>query len=145
WPTRTFQELYGQMDNTLEPSLVRAEQRNTSLIYADRFILKLFRRLAEGVNPDLEIGSFLTEKVFFPHIPHVAGVIEYQRKSGGSMTLSILQRQVQNEGDAWRFTLDTLGRYFERCMVRLHQAPEEPLLHSCLMEMADKEISALAH
>jgi maltose alpha-D-glucosyltransferase / alpha-amylase len=145
WPTRTFHQLYGQLDNSLEPSLVKAEQRNTSLIYGDRFILKIFRRLADGVNPDLEMGSFLTEKVFFPHIPHLAGAIEYHRKNGESMTLAILQRLVQNEGDAWRFTLDALGRYFERCMVRLHQTPEEPLPHSRLLEMADKEILSLVH
>jgi maltose alpha-D-glucosyltransferase / alpha-amylase len=144
-PERAFLQLYGQPDNSLESSLVKAEQRNTSIIYGDRFFLKLFRRLAEGVNPDLEMGSFLAEKAFFPHIPHVAGAIEYHRKNGESMTLAILQRLVQNEGDAWRYTLDTLGRYFERSMVRLHQTPEEPLPHSCLLEMADREIPAPVH
>ena len=43
---------------------------------ADRFILKLFRRLEPGINPDLEIGRFLTDRAAFPHVPAVTGAID---------------------------------------------------------------------
>jgi maltose alpha-D-glucosyltransferase/alpha-amylase len=96
----------------LEPSLARAEQSNTSVIYGDRFILKLFRRLDEGVNPDLEVSDFLTRRGF-PHSPPLAGALEYRREGAPPMTLGVLQNFVRNEGDAWSYTLDTLARYYD--------------------------------
>ena len=66
-----FAELRGEGD--LEPAPLRAEQSNTSVRFGDRLILKLFRKLEPGINPDLEIGRFLTEQTDFRHIPRVAG------------------------------------------------------------------------
>jgi maltose alpha-D-glucosyltransferase/alpha-amylase len=60
----------------LEPTILRAEQSNTSIIYGDLFILKLFRRVDEGINPDLEIGRDFTDERNFPHIAPVAGALE---------------------------------------------------------------------
>src|SRR5205823_5167973 len=95
-----------------EPTLVGAEQTNTSLLFGDRFILKCFRRVADGMNPDLEIGEYLTERAGFRHVPAVAGAIEYRRGSEPS-TLAVLHRYVPNEGDAWGYTLDALDHYLE--------------------------------
>src|SRR5205814_9827238 len=75
---------------SMEPYVLSAEQSNTSIVYGDRVIFKLVRRLEPGVNPDLEIGRFLTE-AGFPHIPPVAGALEYRGLSGDSMTLGIVQ------------------------------------------------------
>ena len=57
-------------------------------LYGDRLILKLFRRLEEGVNPDLEIGRFLTERGF-PNIPPVAGALEYRRTDASPATMAV--------------------------------------------------------
>ncbi len=90
----------------------RAEQSNTSIIYGDRYILKLFRKLEAGVNPDAEIGKFLTERGF-KNTPAVLGSFEYQPKQGGTpFGAGILQQFVANQGDAWKFTLDSLERFF---------------------------------
>jgi maltose alpha-D-glucosyltransferase/alpha-amylase len=118
----------------LPPRLSRAEQSNTSVIFGDRLILKLFRKLEPGVNPDLEIGRFLTEKAAFPHTPPVVGWLEYrggaadQRRKAEPLTVGILQEYVQNEGDAWSYTLNALGRFFERVLARRGEArvPEAP-------------------
>jgi maltose alpha-D-glucosyltransferase/alpha-amylase len=109
-------ELRGAGD--LEPALLGAEQSNTSLRFGDRLVLKVFRRLEEGINPDLEIGRYLTERTTFRNSPRVAGSLEILRRERGAepMTLGILQELVPNEGDAWRYTLDALGRYFERAL-----------------------------
>jgi trehalose synthase-fused probable maltokinase len=96
-----------------EPAIMKAEQSNTSVVYGDRLILKLFRRPEEGINPDLEIGRFLTEGGF-SHIPPVAGAIEYRPVAGAPHSLAILQGFVANQGDAWGFTLDALDHYFAR-------------------------------
>ncbi len=92
------------------------EQSNTSIIYADRFILKLFRRQEPGINPDCEIEQFLTEKAGFDRIPPFAGSIEYTPADGGPpMTLGMLEGLVTNEGDGWKWTLEELERYYEMC------------------------------
>jgi maltose alpha-D-glucosyltransferase/alpha-amylase len=107
-----FAELRGEGD--LEPSPLRAEQSNTSVRFGDRLILKLFRKLEPGVNPDLEICRFLTEKTDFRHIPRLAGSLEIRDRRTEPVTVGLLQEFVANEGDAWSYTLDALGRYFLR-------------------------------
>jgi maltose alpha-D-glucosyltransferase/alpha-amylase len=92
-----------------------AEQSNTSILYGDRFILKLFRRQQPGPNPDYEIGRYLTEVAHFDGVPPLAGAIEYVAAEGESSTLAMLQGLVANEGDGWKLTLEELDRYFENC------------------------------
>src|SRR5919108_192501 len=109
----------------LDPAVMKVEQSNTSVVYGGQFILKLFRRSDEGINPDLEIGRFLTEKTTFANVPPVLEAIEYRRKSGESMTLGILQEFVPNVGDAWTYTLDSLSHYFERALAHPEAQPPE--------------------
>ena len=71
--TRFFHELRGPREAPCEPRVLSAEQSNTSIVYGDRLILKLFRRLEAGINPDLEISRFLTERHQFAHTPKLAG------------------------------------------------------------------------
>jgi maltose alpha-D-glucosyltransferase / alpha-amylase len=115
-PTRAMRNgRLGTVTN-LEVASMRAEQSNSSIVFGDELILKLFRRTEIGVNPDLELGHFLTERVGFPHTPSVAGTIEYRTKKGESAAIGILQKYVPNEGDAWRHTLDALSQYFEHAV-----------------------------
>src|SRR5262249_36545477 len=67
------------------PSLVKAQQSNTEIIFGDRYFFKIFRRLEPGPNPDLEIGRFLSEKAF-SNAPAVAGSLEYFRRGGEQFT-----------------------------------------------------------
>jgi maltose alpha-D-glucosyltransferase/alpha-amylase len=90
-----------------------AEQSNSSIIYGDRFILKLFRRQQVGPNPDIEIGRYLTEIAGFDRIPRFEGSIEYVRNGGDRADLAIVQGFAENEGDGWAWTTDELERYFE--------------------------------
>ena len=90
------------------------EQSNTSILYADKFILKLFRHAEPGLNPDCEIEEFLTDKVGFDRVPAFAGSLEYHPEDGSPpMTLAMLQGFVTNEGDGWKWTLEELDRYYE--------------------------------
>jgi maltose alpha-D-glucosyltransferase/alpha-amylase len=90
-----------------------AEQSNTSAIFGDRLILKLFRRQQPGQNPDVEIGRFLTETAKFANVPPFGGSIEVRRADQEPETLVLLQGLVQNEGDGWQWTLEELDRYYE--------------------------------
>jgi len=130
--TRIFRDARGPIEVSPEPVPLKAEQSNTSVVYGDRLILKLFRRLEGGINPELEIGRFLTKELSFPHISPVAGAIEYHRRKGQPMSLAILQSFVPNEGDAWQYTLDFLNRYFKYVLahptVQVPPIPEKHLL-----------------
>jgi maltose alpha-D-glucosyltransferase / alpha-amylase len=112
-PGAAFQEIRGT-----DPLPVRrssAEQSNTSVLYDDRLILKLFRRQQPGPNPDVEVGRYLTEKAHFQGTPPLAGSIEYAPAEGEPSTLVMLQGLVANEGDAWKWTLEEVERYYEEC------------------------------
>jgi maltose alpha-D-glucosyltransferase/alpha-amylase len=89
-----------------------AEQSNNSVIFGERLMLKVFRRLEEGVNPELEVGRFLTEKADFPNVAPLAGSLEYRRAQGEPVTMAIIQAYVPNQGDAWQYTLTTLAHFF---------------------------------
>ncbi|OGO24493.1 MAG: maltose alpha-D-glucosyltransferase [Chloroflexi bacterium RBG_16_50_9] len=122
--TRIFRSDRGPEAVSLEPALIKAEQTNTSVVYGDRLILKLFRQPGEGINPELEIGRFLTQKANFVHMAPLAGALEYYRPKGKPMSLAVLQGFVPNEGDAWRHTLESLERYFQ--YVLAHPAAQLP-------------------
>jgi len=128
--TKVFRAARGPVELPLEPIPVKAEQTNTSVVYGNRLILKLFRRLEEGINPELEIGRFLTEKTDFSYVPHVAGALEYHRRKGKMTTLATLQCFVPNEGDAWQYTLDFLNRNLKHVLAHpTVQAPPMPQEH----------------
>jgi maltose alpha-D-glucosyltransferase / alpha-amylase len=114
-PGKAFQEIRGSAETPLPVRRSTAEQSNTSIIYGDRFILKLFRRLEPGLNPDAEIGRHLTEKTTFDRIPPFAGSIELEpaAKDAEGTILTMLQGLVANEGDGWKWTIEELDRYYE--------------------------------
>lgn len=114
WQSRAYRRILAGATTALEPSVLRAEQSNSAAVFGETFILKLFRRLDAGVNPDLEISRYLTEQVKFPHVPALTGAIEYRTQKREPMTVAIMHEFLSNSHQAWEFTLDEFGRYFER-------------------------------
>lgn len=111
-PTEAYRDLRGDGRRRLPAVPSRGEQSNTSIVLGDRLILKVFRRLETGVNPDLEVGRILTRRGF-AHAPAVAGAVEYEPAAGEAGAAAILQAFVPNEGDAWSSTLETLDDVLE--------------------------------
>ncbi|HEU6448773.1 MAG TPA: maltose alpha-D-glucosyltransferase [Verrucomicrobiae bacterium] len=97
----------------LEPNVSKAEQSNSSVIFGDKLILKFFRRMDAGVNPELEILNFLTEQNF-AHVPPLAGALEYRAGREEPRTIAVLNTFVPKARDAWEYTLDALGKFYER-------------------------------
>ena len=89
-----------------------AEQSNTSLLYGSQYILKLFRRLQAGVNPDVEIGRFLTEVAHFPTIAPYMGEVSLTSANGEQATVAMLQGLVANQGDGWQWFQEQLAEFF---------------------------------
>jgi maltose alpha-D-glucosyltransferase/alpha-amylase len=139
-PSANFAELRGE--EALEPRLGSAEQSNTSILFGNRLILKIFRRQQAGPNPDTEIGRYLTEHSGFRAIPPFGGAVEYQPaapagEEGMSSTLAMLQGLVPNEGDGWEWTLEELQRYFELAAVNTMPEERYPRTHVSFTELSD--------
>src|SRR5258708_19930755 len=83
-------------------------------------MLKIYRRVEPGIHPEIELGSFLTERQF-PSIAPLTGTLEYRREIGEPISIAALHGFVQNQGDAWRYSLHPLSQFFSAALAR-HQS-----------------------
>src|SRR5438552_12489407 len=111
---------------------IGGEQSNTSVVFGDVAIMKTFRRLADGINPEAEMTSFLTERARFAHAPRLYGQLEYRRRDGDTATLAVVQELIPRAGDGWKWLLAELraGRPALEAIRRLGQVTGE--LHHAL-------------
>jgi len=93
------------------------DQSNSVAFLNDQIVLKLFRRIEPAVNPEFEIGRFLTERGF-ARVPPLVGAVEYLRPGLERGTLAVVQAAVRHQGSGWEFTVDELRRYYERVAAR---------------------------
>lgn len=96
----------------------QVEGTNSTVILGERLFLKFYRQLREGLNPELEMGRFLTEVSPFPNISPLVGAIEYSDSDGMPVTLGLLQGYMDNQGDGWTYTIEYLERFYEDCLAR---------------------------
>jgi maltose alpha-D-glucosyltransferase / alpha-amylase len=142
-PSQGVFHLRGPAEVPLAPTLLAAEQSNTSVVYGEQLILKLFRRVATGVNPDLELGRFLTEQTSFSAMARVAGALEYRRDTGEPTTIGILHGFVPHQGDAWRYTLEALDGYFAAVLAQQSEGCA-PVPQQSLLALAAEDVPPLA-
>jgi len=140
--TRAFAQLRGPETIKLEAALSVAEQSNNSVVFGERLILKVFRRIEEGINPELEVGRFLTEKTNFAQIAPLAGSLEYRRDRGDPVALAVLQGYVPNQGDAWQYTLTTLAHFLKAMEAPVSGDP--PALPHNLMQLSSMDLPEVA-
>jgi maltose alpha-D-glucosyltransferase/alpha-amylase len=122
--TRAFPAAWGPDRPALEPAVSKADQGNTTVFFGDRFALKFLRKLEEGPHPELEIGAMLTQ-AGFPYVPPLAGSITYRGAAGESMTVALLHGSVRHSTDAWNYTIDHLGIFYENALARQPGGPPE--------------------
>jgi maltose alpha-D-glucosyltransferase/alpha-amylase len=122
--TRAYAALASSVPETMELARPAAESSNTAVIVGERLFLKAYRRVQRGLGVEVEMGRFLTEESPFAGIIPVAGWLEFLPHSGDPTTLAVLQRYVENQGDAWNYTLDYLSRYLEICSQNQTAAPD---------------------
>ncbi|HEU5282521.1 MAG TPA: maltose alpha-D-glucosyltransferase [Burkholderiales bacterium] len=124
-PTTAFETLSGDEPDELAVHPTQTQTSNTTVALGRRFFLKGYRLLRSGVNPELELGRFLTEVARFPSAVPLAGAVEYLGADGTRMTLALLQAYVENQGDAWSYTLDYLARFLEQRRTSAEPLPED--------------------
>ncbi|HZT77368.1 MAG TPA: maltose alpha-D-glucosyltransferase [Vicinamibacterales bacterium] len=96
---------------------VTGDHSNTLAFAGDELVVKLFRRMEPGVNPELEIGRTFAAQSF-DRVPPLVAAMEYLRPSLEPGTLAVVQRAIGNQGTGWTYTIDELRRFFERVMAR---------------------------
>ena len=143
-PSTMLAKVWEPAQGPLLPSLMKAEQSNSSIVYGQRLILKIFRRVEQGINPDLEIGLFLTESTLFRNIATVTGHLAYVSRQGTQTSLGILQAYVANQGDAWEFTLRAVAQYYERARQSGALAASE-IPRESILALAGQPIPAVVH
>ena len=118
----------------------KAEQSNSAVVYGSSFFLKLFRRMEEGIHPELEIGRFLSERIHSAHVAPLLGSLEYRRTGAEPVVLGILQGFIPSQGDAWTFTLGEIRQFMDRVLARREET-KEPSQPGAVPEPGDAELS----
>ncbi len=135
WSSATFRSQRGEIlaiasraahDEILEPAadVVRlpAVHSNSALAIGGRYLLKLFRRIEPGINPDVEIGRFVERTSARVNTPALFGSIEYRTEDGALATLALVQKLVPSRANAWDDALAHLEAFFKRAQPQ----PAEP-------------------
>jgi len=106
---------------------LHGEQSNTSAIIGEAAILKIYRRLRDGINPEVEVARFLTEQTDFDGAPALLGTIELAGSDGTVTAVGVLFAFMRNQGDAWTQTLEYLKQHIEVATLgKGEEAPAEP-------------------
>ena len=130
WPPKT--ELF--------PSRVAAgEQNNTSIIYGERLLFKMYRKQQDGINPEPEILRFLAGVENFSNVPTYSGEIKYHSR-GKVYDVGVLQTFISSHGDAWQNTLTILTQFVEHLLSHKHDLTKPPVRLPTLLEVADSGI-----
>jgi maltose alpha-D-glucosyltransferase/alpha-amylase len=120
-PGTAFKTIWGKNGELLPSAVFRTEQSNTSIVFGDIFFMKIFRRLESGINPDIEISRFLTEKGKYKNIPAFAGSIEIGHNIKDTMNICILQQYIPSESSAWSYTQDNIKSFFELVLTEINR------------------------
>jgi maltose alpha-D-glucosyltransferase/alpha-amylase len=122
-------------DLTLDPEALKravlnvrvhaGEQSNTSINFADTWLLKFYRKFEPGIHPEVEMTHYLTRHHF--KLPAFVAALNLQMPGSGGGVMAMLADYTQHQGDGWVYTLDALARYFERVIDARNKAVEATL------------------
>ena len=110
-------------DSPIESTVHTSSRGETYIDYGGDLTIKLFRRVEPGVNPDLELRRFLTERTAFGNVADTYGALEY--RSGDNHTVGILQQSFAGASTAWSVFRDQFQNWIES--VAGQAAPDEPV------------------
>lgn len=108
--------------------VLSAEQSNTSVIYEQDFFYKIYRKLDQADNPDLEVTRFLSEVAKFQNVPQYMGHMQLEKAGKPPYILGMMQQLVSNQGDAWTYMQDAIVRYYERILLHTEKEISLPTL-----------------
>ncbi len=127
-----------EVDKEAEPREVGPERNQTTIRFGDRWLLRFLRRVDDGVSPEVDVGRFLARRGADVS-PRLVGTMEFVRPKAERMTVAVVHAYTANEGTAWQFTLQELGRYYERVLARPATEPVLPPPFESPMILAGSE------
>ncbi|WP_460960818.1 putative maltokinase [Spirosoma litoris] len=98
-------------DSNLPSRVLPVDSSNSAMTFGDKYFLKLYRKLFEETNPEVDMVAFLTDESNFTHIPAFGGSIIWKRPASPDVTLGMVQRMVPNDKDSWMQTGDYLNDF----------------------------------
>src|SRR5262245_31526997 len=108
WRPTTALDHLGELPSSAGARVSRAEQSNSSIVFGEQIMVKGFRKLRSGTNPDVEVGRYLTEETGFEAMPAMLGELQVVLPDEGIASFGVAQRFVDSKADGWRFALDHL-------------------------------------
>ena len=97
---------------------IGAEQSNTTVLIEDNYVLKFYRAVEPGVQPEIEMGRYLTDVAHFANTPALLGSVEIRQANGGRPSaLGIMHAFVRNQGDGWTFTVNYVDRHLDESVL----------------------------
>jgi maltose alpha-D-glucosyltransferase/alpha-amylase len=117
--TRDFRKAWSAVQSNLEPSPQQTDQCFTIINYGSDFVLKLYRKMEEGINPGREVPEFLCEHTNFKSLPAALGSLDYHRYLEDTRVqtcVGTLSSTVPNTNVGWHYTVDQLSLFFEHTL-----------------------------
>jgi maltose alpha-D-glucosyltransferase/alpha-amylase len=132
----------GEIDDEVQIRIADAEQTNTSVFFGDELIMKLFRKLEMGANPEVEVGRFLTERRGFPNTPRAAGVVSAEIK-GDQAALAFFQDLVPSQQNLFEHTFDGIVLTLETVLASGEGVPDPPPRVRHPLDTSEEELDAV--
>lgn len=115
---------------TVTSRVLPVDSSNSALVFGvphhgEKYFLKLYRKLFQETNPEVDLVSFLTEESHFSHIPAYAGSIVWEQENTPDITLGMMQLMVENQKDSWSQTGDYLNDFLYAVPHRLFTIKED--------------------
>ncbi|MFP4072586.1 MAG: maltose alpha-D-glucosyltransferase [Actinomycetota bacterium] len=119
-----------------------AEQTNTSVFFGDEVIMKLFRKVEPGVNPEIEVGRFLTEKQGFSNTPRAAGVISAEVKREKA-SIAFFQDLIPSQQNLFEHTFDSIVLTLETILASGEEVPDPPPRVRHPLDTTEEELDSM--
>jgi maltose alpha-D-glucosyltransferase/alpha-amylase len=118
---------------------VSAEHSNAAVQFGETSLLKFFRKLDEGTSPELELLRHVNKQA--PTlVPNVLGSIEYRKPRAEPITLGVLEQFIPNQGTAWRYSREEVGRFYETVLTEARDQPPPELPSTPLLTLSRQSV-----
>ena len=145
--TKAFRKAWSKVRSNREPQVQTLDSPNTFVNLGEDFVVKLYRKVEAGTNPDREIEEFLTDKTSFCHMPRALGWLEYCEREDDEerrTTLGLVTSYVRNATPGWQYTIDHLSLFFERALaVHEEDSRAKEVMNGSPLVLAGRPVPAL--
>jgi len=145
--TKAFRETWSHLRSNREPQVQALVSPNTFVNLGEDFVLKLYRKVEPGTNPDREVEEFLTERTSFSHMPRALGWLEYCTREDDEeqrTTLGLVTSYTRDATLGWQYVIDHLSLYFERALaVQDEDARSKEVTNGSPLTLAQRPVPPL--